>query len=74
MSFLANIFVITFTNISSLWIMVYIDSIIKLLLPQTGNRKGGVEMLEVLISLIVSIIAGVITHYICKWLDEYLGQ
>ena len=31
-------------------------------------RKGG-ELVKLLISLIVSITAGVIANYICKWLD-----
>ena len=36
---------------------------------QSGNRKG-VLALTVLTSFVLSIIASVIAHYICKWLDR----
>lgn len=32
------------------------------------QRKGGVDV-EMLMSLIVAVMAGVITHVICRWLD-----
>jgi hypothetical protein len=34
--------------------------------PATG---GGVIMLEYIISFIVSVVAGIVAYYICKWLD-----
>lgn len=32
------------------------------------QRKGGAS-LELLISFLISVIAGIACHYICKWLD-----
>ncbi len=34
--------------------------------------KGGegVLMINLFISFIISVVAGVISHYICKWLDR----
>lgn len=43
--------------------------ILKSYLPESGNRKG-VFNVEFLISLIVAVMAGVISHLICKWLDS----
>ena len=37
---------------------------------QTGDRKE-VPAVEILLSLIVSVVAGVISHFICKWLDGH---
>ena len=37
--------------------------------PNLVNRKG-VFNVEFLISLIVAVMAGVISHLICKWLDS----
>ncbi len=28
----------------------------------------------VLVSFIVSVTAGIVTHYICKWLDSHLNS
>lgn len=42
--------------------------IIKVLPPQSGNRKG-VYHLELLLSFYVAVMAGVACHYIIKWLD-----
>ena len=36
--------------------------------PNTGNRKG-VFILEMLVSFLVAVAAGVACHYIIKWLD-----
>ncbi|MBF1168144.1 MAG: hypothetical protein HXL96_08355 [[Eubacterium] sulci] len=38
------------------------------------EQKGGENVFDTLISLIVSIVAGVTCHYICKWLDGYFRQ
>ena len=38
-------------------------------LPKSGDRKG-VCNVEFLISLIIAVMAGVISHLICKWLDN----
>ena len=35
---------------------------------QSGNRKG-VYCLDLIISFLVSVMAGVASYYICKWLD-----
>lgn len=34
----------------------------------------GGERMSILISLIVSVVAGVISYYICKWLDGKHGD
>ena len=40
----------------------------------TSNlRKGGAYMILVS-SFFVSVLAGVVTHYICKWLDRYFDS
>lgn len=33
------------------------------------ETEGGAAM-EILISLIITVMAGVISHFICKWLDN----
>ena len=36
------------------------------------KREGGeIRMEGITVSLLVSIAAGIICHYICKWLDEH---
>lgn len=37
------------------------------------NEKGGDIVSEVIIDIIVTIAANVITYYICKWLDGRNG-
>ena len=37
-------------------------------IPDTGTERG-LTTTDVLMSLLVSIAASVIAHYICKWLD-----
>jgi multisubunit Na+/H+ antiporter MnhG subunit len=34
------------------------------------QRKGGVAVDNIFLSFMISVIAGVVTHYICKWLDR----
>jgi hypothetical protein len=34
------------------------------------QQKGGVAMLDILISFVVSVLAGIVVHYMCKWLDR----
>lgn len=36
---------------------------------QSGNRKG-VFLLKTLIAFGLSVAAGIVCHYICKWLDS----
>lgn len=36
--------------------------------PDTGDRKG-VWHVDMLLSFVLSILAGVIAYYLCKWLD-----
>ena len=36
---------------------------------QSGNRKG-VNRLDLITSFLVSVMAGVVSYYICKWLDR----
>lgn len=37
--------------------------------PDTGNRKG-VSAMEIFASFVVAVVAGVVCHYIIKWLDS----
>lgn len=43
--------------------------IMNLLAEPSGNREEVNEM-ELIFSFVVSVIAGVVSHYICKWLDR----
>ena len=38
--------------------------------PNLRDRKGVVLMLELLFLLFVTIVANVISYYVCKWLDS----
>lgn len=38
-------------------------------LSASSVRKE-VELVEYIVSLLISVIAGVISYYICKWLDR----
>lgn len=40
--------------------------------PKLATGRG--ERVSILISLIVSVVAGVISYYICKWLDGKHGD
>ena len=35
------------------------------------RRKGGASAVNIIIAFMVSVAAGVVTHYICKWLDGH---
>ena len=37
--------------------------------PNTGNRKGA-SKIEILAVLMITVMANVTSHYICKWLDS----
>lgn len=41
-----------------------------LLFAQTAQQEGGVQQLDYIFTLILTIIANVTTHYINKWLDR----
>ena len=41
-----------------------------MLLPSIWQQKGGLSVLDVLISFLVAVAAGVACHYIIKWLDS----
>lgn len=45
---------------------------IMILLPPTPiwQQKGG-ESMEILLSFLVSVAAGIAAYYICKWLDRH---
>lgn len=38
--------------------------------PYTWQQEGGARM-EILLSFLVSVAAGVAAYYICKWLDRH---
>lgn len=40
------------------------------LLPSLNWKQKGGEIMDLLISFILSVTAGVVAYYICKWLDE----
>lgn len=37
-------------------------------IPKSGNGKG-VTSLEYVIAFGISVVAGIVVHYLCKWLD-----
>lgn len=39
------------------------------LLPNPSQWRE-VRNLEILVSFLVSVLAGIVTYYICKWLDD----
>ena len=41
-----------------------------LLSSQTGNGKGVEKMMDIAITLFVTVMGGVVCHYIIKWLDS----
>ena len=41
-----------------------------LLFLQTAQQKGGVARMEAIVTFIVSVAAGVVSYYICKWTDR----
>ncbi len=55
-------------NIQVLPIPTRCDMLVLLSYP-IRQRKGGVLMYEVLLSIIAAVVGGVICHYIIKWLD-----
>lgn len=56
-------------NIQLLPIPTRCDMLVLLSYP-IRQRKGGVLMYEVLLSIIAAVVGGVICHYIIKWLDS----
>lgn len=58
--------------------MRYIDKIMQygiiylLATTHSGNR-GEVKKLEVFSSFVLAVAAGVVSYYICKWLDGMMG-
>ena len=40
-----------------------------MLLPLLQQKGGGMLMDELLTTFLVSVLAGVVSYYICKWLD-----
>ena len=45
------------------------SAILFMLLPPIWQQKGGVSTLEILTNFFLSVMAGVISYYICKWLN-----
>ncbi|WP_138774466.1 hypothetical protein, partial [Selenomonas felix] len=43
-------------------------AILNVLPPPIPAPKGGVPM-ELFTSFLLSVMAGIVTHYVCKWLD-----
>ena len=43
---------------------------ILLSLPQSGSREG-VRSLYFIITFLLSVLAGIIAYYICKWIDRH---
>ena len=64
------IFTIFFlTNPILLWPLHTDDIIVMLPLP-TLAQKGGLTLQELFISFILSVMADIVCHFICKWLDR----
>ena len=43
---------------------------IKIVFQWRQVQEGGVLSMDTILSFMLSILAGVITYYICKWLDR----
>lgn len=52
-----------------MWKIIVKCGIIKWL-RSLQRKGGGLTMIEFLIKLIQSIVAGVVSHSICRWLDK----
>lgn len=52
------------------WRILSYYVIVLLLSYPIRQRKGGVHMLTIVTALIISVVADVISHLICKWLDS----
>jgi hypothetical protein len=44
---------------------------ISLLPHPIWQQRGGVKPMELLINFLVSVAAGILCYYICKWLDRH---
>lgn len=42
---------------------------IKMVTPRLLRKKGG-DIIDLVISFILSVLASIVAYYICKWLDE----
>ncbi len=48
------------------------NTAIMAVLPPTPNwQQEGGESMELLITFLVSVVAGIVAYYICKWLDRH---
>ncbi|WP_207646214.1 hypothetical protein [Pseudobutyrivibrio sp. ACV-2] len=45
------------------------DIIMNVATPRQA-QEGGVSTLDVVVAFLVSVMAGIACHYICKWLDR----
>lgn len=71
MTFLDTLFLMTLIITKGKWLLVTFLLLwynIQRCRTQSGNRKG-VYYLDLIISFLVSVMAGVASYYICKWLD-----
>ena len=37
---------------------------------RTSSGKEVMKMLEIVITFLISVMAGIVSYYICKWLDR----
>lgn len=44
--------------------------LIDMLLSPNWQQGGGVSMNDILLSFTVSVKAGIVSYYICKWIDR----
>ena len=58
------------TNIYKLWHILLHCVILFMLLFPIQQRKGGVRLIEAIVSFLSAVAAGVACHYIIKWLDS----
>ena len=59
---------LVFMNNGLLWHFRHCGIIYTVVAPSLATEGGGVH-LNILISFLVSVVAGVVSYYICKWLD-----
>ncbi|RHD89458.1 hypothetical protein DW776_16460 [Ruminococcus sp. AM30-15AC] len=60
--------ILTYSNFCFLYTTFY--DIFNMLLPSIWQQKRGMLVLDIFISFLISVMAGIACHYICKWLDR----
>ena len=59
-----------FDQIEFLFLFLTGCAIIFMLSYPIRQRKGGMHMIDVIVSFLIAVAAGVVCHLVCKWLDS----